>query len=51
LTTNELDIVRECFIADLISFHHGRIAYQKENSDDPTALPLEEQSASGSEKK
>jgi putative nucleotidyltransferase with HDIG domain len=51
LTANELNIVRECFIADLISFHHGRIAYQKENSDDPTALPLEEQQTSGPEKK
>ncbi len=51
LTTSELNIVRECFIADLISFNHGRIAYQKETSDDPTALPLEEQQTSGPEKK
>ena len=51
LTLEELAIVRECFIADLISFNHGRIAYQQEKSDDPTALPVAEPPASGSEKK
>lgn len=51
LTMAELNIVRECFIADLISFNHGRIAYQKENQDDTTALPVEEPQTSGTEKK
>ncbi len=51
LTLHELNIVRECFIADLISFNHGRIAYQKENNNDPTSLPLEEPQSSGTEKK
>ncbi len=51
LTLEELDKVRECFITDLISFNHGRIAYQKESNDDTTALPVEEPPASGSEKK
>ena len=51
LTLEELDTVRECFIADLISFNHGRIAYQKESNDDTTALPVEESPAPGSEKK
>ena len=51
LTLHELHVVRECFIADLISFNHGRIAYQKEASDDPTALPVAESPAAGAEKK
>lgn len=51
LTTRELNIVRECFIADLISSNHGRIAYQKENSDDSTAQPVAEPPVSGTEKK
>ena len=51
LTLEELAIVRECFIADLISFNHGRIAYQQEKSDDPTALPVAEPPAPGPEKK
>ena len=51
LTLQELDTVRACFVADLISFNHGRIAYQKETPDDTTALPMEEPAASGTEKK
>jgi putative nucleotidyltransferase with HDIG domain len=51
LTTGELNIVRECFIEDLISFNHGRIAYQKENQDDTTALPVAEPPAACPEKK
>ncbi len=52
LTLNELNVVRECFIADLISFNHGRIAYQQENKeDDPAALQVAESPASGAEKK
>lgn len=51
LTTRELNIVRECFIADLISSNHGRIAYQKENSNDSTAQPVAEPPVSSPEKK
>lgn len=51
LTACELDVVRECFIEDLISINHGRIAYQKENQDDTTALQLEEFKDAGTEKK
>ena len=51
LTASELNIVRECFIEDLISINHGRIAYQKENQDDTTALQLEEPKDAGTEKK
>jgi putative nucleotidyltransferase with HDIG domain len=51
LSLHELNVVRECFIADLISFNHGRIAYQKENKNDSASLPLEESGTSGSEKK
>lgn len=51
LTLEELNTVRECFVADLISFNHGRIAYQKESHDDTITLPLEESQTSGTEKK
>ena len=51
LSLHELNVVRECFIADLISFNHGRIAYQKEHKNDSASLPLEESETSGSEKK
>ncbi|MBE6358898.1 MAG: HDIG domain-containing protein [Lentisphaerae bacterium] len=51
LTASELNIVRECFIADLISFNHGRIAYKKESADDSAALPLAEPSTAAAEEK
>ncbi len=52
LTLNELDIVKECFIADLISFNHGRIAYQQESKeDDPAALQMAEPPPPRAEKK
>jgi len=51
LTLEELALVRECFIADLISFNHGRIAYQQEKSDDSTALPVAKSPAPGTPEK
>ena len=50
LTTHELDVIRECFITDLISFNHGRIAYKKESTDDTTALPVAEPPDAAAEK-
>lgn len=50
LTMHELDVIRECFITDLISFNHGRIAYKKESTDDTTALPLAEPPDAAAEK-
>ena len=40
LTLNELNIIRECFINDLVNFNHGRIAYNKENKNDSTEQPV-----------
>ena len=49
LSLNELNIIRECFIKDLVNFNHGRIAYNKENKNDQTeqsvVLPEPEGSA------
>ena len=51
LTTSELHIVRKCFIEDLISLKHGRIAYNKEKQDDTAALPVDEPPTAAAEKK
>jgi len=51
LTLEELSLVKECFIADLISFNHGRIAYQQEKKDDPIALPVAKSPAPGTPEK
>ncbi len=51
LTTSELHIVRKCFIEDLISLKHGRIAYNKEKEDDSAALPVDEPPTAAAEKK
>ena len=51
LTLEELDRVRDCFIADLISFNHGRIAYQPEKKDDPAAQPVAQSPAPGAPQK
>ncbi len=52
LTLGELNTVKDSFIENLISFHHGRIAYQQESKeDDSTALQVAESPASGTEKK
>ena len=51
LTTSELHIVRKCFIEDLISLKHGRIAYNKEKENDSAALPVDEPPTAAPEKK
>lgn len=50
LTLEELNRVRDCFIADLISFNHGRIAYQQEKKDAPTAQPVAQPPTPGAKK-
>lgn len=51
LTLAELNIIKECFINDLVNFNHGRIAYNKEKKDDPTeqSVVLPEQKSSEKE--
>lgn len=49
LTLRELDMVRESFIATLISFHHGRIAYTAENINEAAAQQMEQPSSSGTQ--
>jgi len=40
LTLAELDKVKECFIADLVSFNHARISYQEDEKDDNSEQPM-----------
>ena len=51
LTLDELNIIRECFIKDLVNFNHGRIAYNKENKNDSVKQPVVLPEPEGSEKK
>lgn len=51
LTLQELDVVRKCFIEDLGSIYHARIAYNKEKENDTTALPVEESAPDSTPKK
>lgn len=48
LTLRELNVIKECFINDLVNFNHGRIAYNKEKNDDPAeqSVVLPEQKSS-----
>ena len=51
LTLQELNIIRECFIKDLVNFNHGRIAYNKENKNDSVEQSVVLPEPEGSEKK
>ena len=51
LTLQELNIIRECFIKDLVNFNHGRIAYNKENKNDSVEQSVVLPEPESSEKK
>ena len=51
LTLQELNIIRECFIKDLVNFNHGRIAYNKANKNDSVEQSVVLPKPESSEKK